>query len=482
MIAPLSLRSSRCETSLLLMTGHGSTRATREGANERLGIIRRRNRGGTFTGAPVASGVVASPLFKAPKGTHDVLPPASKRWEALVARFARQVEAAGYGLVQQPVFEEIAVFQRLGAGTDVVSKEMYDFQDKGGRHVALRPEGTASVVRAFAQYRPPTPWKVWYAAPSFRYERAQAGRYRQHHQVGVEALGSADPDLDVEVIALGWELLASLGLKGVLLLLNSMGDGDDRCRYVEELRRFLGQHRHDLADEDRPNADAHPLRLLDSKRAATKAVVAAAPRILDHLSDGATARFARVQAGLAALHIPFVLEPRLVRGLDYYGHTTFEVQSSALESAQSTLLGGGRYDGLVEEMGGPPTPGIGFGSGIERVLLACDAEGVFPVGQSAVEVYVVDVTGGEAARQLTAELRGDGIGADRSFDDRPMRAQMKLADRSGARLALIVGPQEVADGTVSVRSLGGEGREQVSVGREKVVHHVKDALAVKDRS
>lgn len=420
---------------------------------------------------------MASSLFQAPKGTHDVLPPASKRWETLLAQFAQHVEAAGYGLVQQPMFEEIGVFQRLGEGTDVVTKEMYDFEDKGGRRIALRPEGTASVVRAFAQYRPATPWKVWYAAPSFRYERAQAGRYRQHHQVGVEALGSADPDLDVEVIALGWEFLRSLGLTGILLLLNSMGDVEDRRRYVDVLRAFLGQHRHDLADEDRDKIDVHPLRVLDSKRAATRAVVARAPLIGDHLSEGATTRFARVQQGLAALDIPFALEPRLVRGLDYYGHTTFELQSSALESAQSALLGGGRYDGLVQEMGGPPTPGIGFGSGIERVLLACDAEGVFAVDPTMVDVFVVDVTGGETARDLTAELRRAGIRADRSFDDRPMRAQMKAADRSGAGLALIIGAQELADGTVSVRRLTGEEREQASVGRDKVVDHVKMELS-----
>jgi histidyl-tRNA synthetase len=415
--------------------------------------------------------------FQAPKGTHDVLPPESERWQALIATFAGHAERAGYGLIQQPMFEDVGVFQRLGEGTDVVRKEMYDFEDKGGRRIALRPEGTASVVRAFVEHRPPVPWKVWYAAPSFRYERAQAGRYRQHHQLGVEAIGSADPDLDVEVIALGWDHLRSLGLDRLALLLNSMGGPGDRARYLETLRSFLEQHRYDLADDDREKLADHPMRVLDSKRKATQEVVRDAPSIIDAISDEAAERFERVKAGLSALGVPFVLEPRLVRGLDYYVHTTFEIQASALESAQSTVLGGGRYDGLVEELGGPPTPGIGFGSGIERVLLACDAEGTFPLPERTTDVFVVDVTGGEAARDLVAELRRAGLRADRAWDQRAMRAQMKAADRSGAPIALIVGEQEAADGTVTVRSLAGEERTQRTAPRGDVIEHVKKELA-----
>ncbi|MEJ7585293.1 MAG: histidine--tRNA ligase [Acidimicrobiales bacterium] len=314
------------------------------------------------------------PAFRAPKGTQDVLPPESTRWEALLARFAKVVEGAGYGLVQSPLFEELGVFQRLGASTDVVGKEMYDFLDKGERHIALRPEGTASIVRAFVQHHPIVPWKTWYATPCFRYEQPQSGRLRQHHQVGIEALGSSDPDLDVEVITIGHDFLAALGLRRVVLLLNSMGTKADRARYVDVLRGWLRERRGELAEDDRIKVDDAPMRVLDSKRAATQAVIADAPRITDHLSDEAGAHFERVQAGLRDLAIDVVLEPRLVRGLDYYTHTTFELQSSALDAAQSTLLGGGRYDGLVEEMGGPPTPGVGFGSGIERVLLTCAAE------------------------------------------------------------------------------------------------------------
>jgi len=418
--------------------------------------------------------VPAPQRFQAPKGTQDVLPPESARWEALLATYARVVEGAGYGLLQSPMFEDAALYQRVSEGADAVRKEMYDFEDKGGRRVALRPEGTASVVRAFVQHRPLLPWKVWYATPEFRYENVQAGRYRQHHQVGLEVLGAHDPEVDIEVITLGWEFLAALGLRRVELLVNSMGTPADRMSYVEVLQTWLGERRGDLDTEDRDRVDTHPMRVLDSKRPATRDVTADAPRITDHLGVESRAHFDAVQAGLAAMGIPFALEPRLVRGFDYYTHTTFELVSNALDNAQATVLGGGRYDGLVEEIGGPPTPGVGFGSGIERVLLTCDAEGVFPAPAQLLDVFVVDVVGGLEARQLTAELRRAGLRADRAFDRKGMRAQMKAADRSGAAVALIVGEQERADGHVSVRALRGEfGTSQESVPRDAVVDHVR---------
>lgn len=418
----------------------------------------------------------AAESFRAPKGTQDVLAPESARWEALLGTFAGIAGGAGYGLVQSPMFEDIGVFRRIGEQTDVVTKEMYDFVDKGDRHVALRPEGTASLVRAFVEHRPTTPWKAWYATPAFRYEQPQSGRLRQHHQVGIEALGSDDPDLDVEVLAIGNDYLRALGLRRTVLLLNSMGSRDDRARYVEVLRSWLDERRGDLDEEDRAKIATNPMRVLDSRRTATRDAVLDAPRITDHLSDDAGERFERVQAGLRALGIDVVLDSRLVRGLDYYTHTTFEFQSSAIDAAQSTLLGGGRYDGLAEDLGGPPTPGIGFGSGIERALMACDGEGVFPAPTATVDVFVVDVTDGTAARDLTTELRRAGIRADRAYDQRSMRAQMKAADRSGASLALIVGEQEAAEGTVAVRSLLDAERSQVSVSRGAVVHHVRNLV------
>jgi histidyl-tRNA synthetase len=414
--------------------------------------------------------------FQAPTGTRDILPPESARWEELIARFAAHVEAAGYGLIQSPMFEEIGVFQRMGEGTDVVRKEMYDFVDKGDHHLALRPEGTASVARAYLQHRPTTPWKTWYAAPSFRYERPQAGRFRQHHQLGAEAIGSADPDLDVEVIVLLWRFYEALGLRQLTLHLNSMGDLEGRARYLDELRAYLRDHEADLAADDREKIDDHPMRVLDSKRPETQAAAAGAPTLLDSLSEAAVEHFERVQAGLAALGVPFEIDPRLVRGLDYYTHTTFEVKSPALDAAQNTIGGGGRYDGLVESLGGPPTPGIGFGAGIERLLLACDAEEVLPVPDAAVDVFLVDVAGGDEARDLSFLLREAGIAADRAFDGRSMKSQMKAADRSGAALALIIGTDEREAGIVTVRPLRGDG-DQLAVPRDQIIDHVRKLLS-----
>jgi histidyl-tRNA synthetase len=416
----------------------------------------------------------ARETFRAPIGTQDVLPPASARWERMVATFAGVAEGFGYGFVHGPLFEELGVFQRLGVGTDVVRKEMYDFLDKGDRHMALRPEATASIVRAYVQHRPPTPWKVWCVTPVFRYERPQAGRLRQHHQLDVEAIGVADPDLDVEIIALGAAYLESLGLQRWRLILNTLGTPADRVAYARALTGWLRGRAGDLAPEDREKVDSHPLRVLDSKRAATRAVAAEAPRIADVLDDASRRHFVRVQDGLRSLGIPFELEPGLVRGLDYYTHTLFEFQSEALDTAQSTIIGGGRYDGLVEQLGGPPTPGIGFGSGIERMLLACDAEGVFASPASSLDVFVVDTTDGRSARDITAELRDAGLRTDRAFDGRSMKAQMKAAGRSGAHVAVIVGEREAADGTVTVRDLAQA--EQEVVGRDQVVEVVRKLL------
>ncbi|HKX70145.1 MAG TPA: histidine--tRNA ligase [Acidimicrobiales bacterium] len=412
--------------------------------------------------------------FRAPIGTQDVLPPASARWQALIATFARVTERFGYGLVHGPLFEDLGVFQRLGVGTDVVRKEMYDFRDKGDRHLALRPEATASVVRAFVQHRPPTPWKVWCVTPVFRYERPQAGRLRQHHQVDVEAIGVADPDIDIEIIALGAAYLDALGLRRCRLVLNTMGTPADRVAYANTLIPWLRERAADLAPADREKVETHPLRVLDSKRPQTAAVVDDAPRIADVLDDASRRHFERVQEGLRAAGIPFEIDPGLVRGLDYYTHTLFEFQSAALDTAQSTVIGGGRYDGLVEQLGGSPTPGIGFGSGVERTLLACDAEGVFDEPPPALDAFVVDATDGRTARDITQELRSAGLRVDRAFGGRSMKSQMKAAGRSGARVAVIIGDQEVGDATATVRDLA-QGEQQV-VPRDKVADVVRKLI------
>jgi len=412
---------------------------------------------------------------RAPTGTHDVLWPESARWEALVARFADRVERAGYGLAHTPIFEDVRVFRRgIGEGSDVVGKEMYEFEDRGGRTLALRPEGTAPMVRAWVQHRPPLPWKAWYATPAFRYERPQAGRYRQHHQLGVEALGPSDPDLDVEVVDLADGFFRALGLSEFALRINSMGDDTCRPAYLGLLTGYLAGRREQLCDEHRDRLESNPLRALDCKRPACRAATEGAPGFADHLCDACAAHFARVRAGLDARGIPFVLDHRLVRGFDYYTRTTFEFASGALESAQNGIGGGGRYDGLVEMLGGPPTPGIGFGVGIERILLACDAEGVFATSPPPLDAFVVDTAGGTHARDLTAELRDAGLSADRAYDDRSMKAQFKAADRSGASWVVIVGPDEAASGTVSLRPLRGRG-DQRTVPVGEVVDAVRSA-------
>ena len=414
------------------------------------------------------------PEFQAPVGTRDVLAPESGRWERLVALFASRVERAGYGLVVSPMFEDAAVFERVGEGTDVVRKEMYDFEDKGGRHLALRPEGTASIVRAFVQHRPPTPFKAWYAAPGFRYERPQAGRFRQHHQVGVEALGTDDADLDVEVVALARSFCAGLGLTRVALLLNSLGDGVCRPAYLDALRGHLAARAGGLCDEHRERWQDNPLRVLDCKRDQCREATADAPAMVDHLCEPCAAHFTRVRAGLDLLGVEYRLEPRLVRGLDYYTRTTFELAAEALDSAQNAVGGGGRYDKLAEALGGPATPGIGFGMGVERLLLACDAEGTFPAPANAPDVWVVDTAGGSDALVLAHQLRESGVGADRAFDRRSMKSQFKAADRSGAWLALVVGEREREAGTVTVRDL--RGGEETTVARADVVGHVVGLL------
>lgn len=413
----------------------------------------------------------------------DILPPESARWRRFVDVFAHTAEQAGYGQVMSPLLEDLGVFQRIGDATDVVSKEMYDFVDKGGRHVALRPELTASICRAFVQHSPQMPWKIWYTGSMFRYEKPQRGRYRQFDQVGIEVLGADDPNLDVEIIALGWEFYKALGLQQVKLIVNSLGEPDDRARYVQALKAHFEAHLDPLSPESRVTLEKNPLRVLDSKREQDAPLVASAPKIADFYSEKAAAHFAAVQAGLRVLDIPFTVEPKLVRGLDYYRHTTFEYQGGTLDSAQNALGGGGRYDGLVEALGGKPTPGVGFALGLDRTLLACDDEGVFAAPSTAVDVFVVDTTGGAEALRITSELRAAGLKADRAYENRSMKSQMKVADRSGAAFAVIIGTNELESDTVVVRPLRAEpagpdtASGQVVVPRSELTLHIRKATS-----
>ena len=406
----------------------------------------------------------------------DILPPDSGRWRRFVGTFSDAVTAAGYGQIIPPLLEDIGVFHRVGEATDVVTKEMYDFVDKGDRHIALRPEQTASVCRAFVQHSPATPWKVWYAGPNFRYERPQRGRFRQFDQVGIEVLGVEDPYVDIEVIALAWNFFAKLGLQQVTLHLNSLGEPSDRERYMQALKDYFNNNLEDLSQATQATLTKNPLRVLDSKRPEDQQIIDGAPRISEFYSTEAKAHFDMVQEGLRELGIAFVINEKLVRGLDYYRHTTFEFVGGTMDSAQNALGGGGRYDGLVEALGGPATAGVGFAIGLDRTLLACDDEGVFLPVPDDVSVFVVDITGGRQAMLITHELRSAGISADRAYQGRSIKSQMKSADRSGAVLAIIIGSDEVDSSTAIIRPLRSD-QEQYTVSRKDLLPTITKALS-----
>jgi histidyl-tRNA synthetase len=415
--------------------------------------------------------------FKAPKGVPDYLPPDSAQFVAVRDGLLEAARRAGYGYVELPIFEDTALFARgVGESTDVVSKEMYTFADRGDRSVTLRPEGTAGVMRAVIEHgvdRGPLPAKLCYSGPFFRYERPQSGRYRQLQQVGVEAIGVDDPALDAEVIAIADAGFRSLGLDGFRLEITSLGDDTCRPQYRELLQEFLFGL--DLDEETRRRAEINPLRVLDDKRAEVRALTANAPLMLDHLSDAAKQHFDTVCSHLDALGVPYVINPRMVRGLDYYTKTTFEFVHDGL-GAQSGIGGGGRYDGLMQQLGGQDLSGIGFGLGVDRTMLALKAEGK-TVGETArVEVFGVPL--GDEAKlvlvKLAGLLRANGIRTDLAYGGRGVKGAMKAADRSGARIALVVGDRDVEADTVGVKDL--TTGEQVDVATGAVVDEVLSRL------
>ncbi len=416
--------------------------------------------------------------FSTSPGTRDILAPDAARWRQFQEVFAAVVQDAGYQLIIPPMFEDLGVFLRLGEATEVVTKEMYDFEDKGGRRIALRPEQTASVCRAYVEHRPTTPWKVWYSGPNFRYEKPQQGRYRQFDQVGIEVLGVDDPLLDAEVIALADTFFKRLGLKDVHLAVNSLGDDGDRERYSAALFEYFSVNISQLSEESQTTLTKNPLRVLDSKRRVDQVLIAGAPKIRDFLSPDAAKHFDSVLRALDTLDVKYAIDDRLVRGLDYYRRTTFEFVSTALTAAHTAIGGGGRYDGLVEQLGGPSTPGIGFALGLDRTLLACDAESVFDAPNTNVSVFVVDTTGGFHAAEVCNLLRSNSISADRAFDNRSMKAQMKAADRSGASIALIIGTDEVAAGHIIVRPMNSG--EQFAVARDQIVGAVQNEITKRE--
>ena len=396
-----------------------------------------------------------------PRGTQDILPPLSQRFEEHEQRGRDLFECAGYGRIITPMFEDTSLFVRgVGEGSDIVNKEMYTFTDRSDHSLTLRPEGTAPVMRAILSNHlgeEGLPIKLWYSVAMFRYDRPQKGRYRQHHQLGVEVVGSDDPAIDAEVIWLGRELLARAGLTDVTLLLNSIGDSrHEGCRaeFLPKLVAFLEQHEGDLDEDCRRRTRTNPLRVFDCKVPRDQQILSEAPTIDASLCKECREHFDAVQSLLGDAGVAFTLAPRLVRGLDYYTRTAFEFQTSLLEAAQSTVCGGGRYDGLVEQLGGPSLPGIGFGSGIERVLLAQEAAGT--AGEAArITCYVVPL--GDDMRapgfRLVTALRDAGLSADLGIGERGLKAHMKHANRLGARFAALLGPKELEAGIASVKDM-----------------------------
>jgi histidyl-tRNA synthetase len=388
--------------------------------------------------------------FKLPKGTFDVLPEAQPARD-LVEWTARELfSRAGYGRIETPAFEDSELFARsVGEATDIVRKEMFTFEDKGGRNVTLRPEGTAPICRAYVEHgmhKLGQPVKVWYMGPFFRYEAPQAGRFRQFNQVGIEAIGSDSPLVDAEAVMLLDDLLRELGVPGVELRLGSLGSPDARSAYRDELRSFLREHESELSKDVRDRIDANPLRAFDSDDEGTRAVMAKAPTMLERLEGEDADHFAEVRALLDGAGVGYTLDGTLVRGLDYYTRTIFEFTCDRL-GAQSGIGGGGRYDGLIEQLGGPPTPGIGWAAGIERIALALGEEGE---GLSARDVFVAaaDADRGRALA-LVVELRRAGLSADTEMAGRGLKGQLKHADRLGARHAVIL----EEDGSAQLRDM-----------------------------
>ncbi|NHC13973.1 histidine--tRNA ligase [Motilibacter deserti] len=422
--------------------------------------------------------MAGSSTFQAPKGVAEYVPPDSNAWLAVRDALSAPARRAGYGYVELPVFEDTGLFVRgVGESTDVVSKEMYTFEDRGGRSITLRPEGTAGVMRAVIEHgldRGQLPVKLWYAGQFFRAERPQAGRYRQFSQVGVEAIGTDDPALDAEVVAIADEGFRSLGLSGYRLELTSLGCAQCRPAYRERLQEFLSAL--DLDEATRARAALNPLRVLDDKREEVRRQLVDAPLMLDNLCAEDAAHFSEVRVHLDALGVGYDINPRMVRGLDYYTRTTFEFVHPGL-GAQSGIGGGGRYDGLMESLGGQALSGIGFGLGVDRALLACRVEGLMPADESRCDVYLVPLGATAKARLVTVAgaLRKGGVRVDMAYGDRGMKGAMKGADRSGAAYAVVLGERDLDAGSAQVKDL--RSGEQAAVPLDSLTNHLTEAVA-----
>jgi len=403
--------------------------------------------------------------LQAPKGVSEYFPPRSQYFEFVRETLIESAKISGYQLMELPVFEDTELFRRgVGESTDVVSKEMYTFEDRGGRSITLRPEGTAGVMRSVIEHnldKLALPLKVWYSGAYFRAERPQAGRYRQFYQVGIEAIGLNDPEIDFEVIAVADRAFKKLGLKSYRLDITSLGDAKSRTSHRSDLVAYISKLNLDEATVKK--AELNPLRLFDDKRAEIQEAMAKAPLLLDYLSQESKENFQRVQELLQEAKIDFTINPRMVRGLDYYTGTTFEFVSEKL-GAQSGIGGGGRYDGLMAELGGSDLSGIGFGLGVDRILLACEAEGIFDssVNKPQLDLFLIALSVQEKGfvSNLVNELRNSGISCDMAYGDRALKGAMKSADKSGAKFSAVIGSDEIKSGLVAVKDMdSGESKE-----------------------
>ena len=415
-------------------------------------------------------------LTNAPRGTKDILPDTVGDWNYVEGEIRELCRRFGYSEIRTPIFEHTELFKRgIGEGTDVVDKEMYTFTDRGERSITLRPENTASAVRAYLQnklYAQSNLVKLFYIGSMFRYDRPQAGRMREFHQFGVEALGEANPAVDAEVILLAMNLLEGLGLKDLELSINSVGCPKCRSKYRTMLQDFFRDKLEDLCEDCRSRFERSPLRILDCKKDSDKPYMADAPKITDCLCEECAEHFAKLKELLTSAGISFTHDPRLVRGLDYYTKTAFEIKYPPL-GAQSAVAGGGRYDGLIEEMGGNPTPAVGFATGLERLLLALESQNLLPEKNRSVDAYVVAL--GETAQaegfKLLNSLRQQGLSAAMDFAGRSMKAQMKQANKLGAKYSVILGEDEIAEGVVMLRSM--EDSSQAKVPMNQVAEKIK---------
>ena len=417
---------------------------------------------------------------KAPRGTVDLLPEDTRKWQYIEATLQKICRAFNYEEIRTPTFEHTEVFQRgVGDTTDIVQKEMYTFEDRGGRSITLRPEGTAGVVRAYLQHKlygsPIQPTKLFYFMELFRYERPQQGRMRQLHQFGVEVLGSADPSVDAEVIALAMTAYKQLGLSSLTLVINSLGDQQSRSAHREALIKHFTPHMDELCADCNSRLMKNPLRILDCKKDMDHQAMDTAPSVLDYLNEASKEYFEKVKQYLDVMEIPYTIDPTLVRGLDYYNHTAFEIMSDAEGfGAITTLLGGGRYNGLAEQLGGPSTPGIGFGMGLERLLMALEAENIELPIINDLDLFFIAI--GEETKatavKLVQQLRLAGIRVDKDYQNRKLKSQFKAADREQAKFVAILGEEELSQNQVKIRAM--ETGEEIEVAIDDLVKTMQE--------